>query len=93
MTENRIFNYDDNPAVVEDFDRLPRMFIPGYDASHAMAAVLLQLSKGDTGDIFAIGASASAELEASTVRDGLGRPIVMALIRRYPPETFGPIKP
>jgi tRNA (cmo5U34)-methyltransferase len=62
MTENHIFNYDDNPAVVEDFDRLPRMFIPGYDASHAMAAVLLQLNIGDTGVILAVGAGGGAEL-------------------------------
>lgn len=62
MTETRSFNYDENPAIVEDFDRLPRMFIPGYDASHNMAAVLLQLSIGDAGHILAVGAGGGAEL-------------------------------
>jgi tRNA (cmo5U34)-methyltransferase len=62
MTTTATFNYDDNPAIVEDFDRLPRIFIPGYDASHVMAAVLLQLGIGNTGHILAVGAGGGAEL-------------------------------
>lgn len=62
MSTPPILDYDQRPDIVEDFDRLPRMFIPGYDASHAMAATLLKLAIGDTSHILAIGAGGGAEL-------------------------------
>lgn len=53
---------DAKPEIVADFDRLPRLFMPGYDASHAMAAVLLQEDIGDAGHILAVGAGGGNEL-------------------------------
>jgi len=55
-------DYDANPEIVEDFDRLPRLFIPGYDASHAIAAVLLQEHISHTAHILAIGGGGGNEL-------------------------------
>jgi tRNA (cmo5U34)-methyltransferase len=56
------FDYDALPDVVADFGRLPRLFIPGYDASHAIAAVLLAETIGESGHILAVGAGGGAEL-------------------------------
>lgn len=62
MSTPQILDYDQRPDIVEDFDRLPRQFIPGYDASHALAATLLKLAIGAHGHILAIGAGGGAEL-------------------------------
>ena len=62
MNTPPILDYDQRPDIVEDFDRLPRQFIPGYDASHGMAATLLKLAIGERGHILAIGAGGGAEL-------------------------------
>lgn len=43
-------------------ERGPRWFIPGYDASHAMAAVLLKDRIGDNGRILVVGAGGGIEL-------------------------------
>lgn len=56
------FDHDAPPDIVADFDRLPRLFIPGYDASHANAAVLMAEAIGESGLILAIGAGGGAEL-------------------------------
>lgn len=34
-------DFDRNPAIVENYDQGPRWFMPGYDASHLIATVLL----------------------------------------------------
>ena len=62
MKAPSVLDYDANPEIVEDFDRLPRLFIPGYDASHAIAAVLLQEHISDSAHILAIGAGGGNEL-------------------------------
>ena len=41
------FVYDAHPDLVADFDAVPRMFIPEYDASHKMTGVLLQHAIGE----------------------------------------------
>ena len=48
--------------LVDNYDRMPRVFIPGYDASHAMVAALLLDTIGDRGRILLIGAGGGAEL-------------------------------
>jgi tRNA (cmo5U34)-methyltransferase len=50
-------------AVAEGYaERGPRWFIPGYDASHAMAAVLLTDRIGPSGRILVVGAGGGVEL-------------------------------
>jgi hypothetical protein len=56
------FDYDALPYIDADFDRLPRLFIPGYHASHAIAAVLLAEVIGESGHTLAIGAGGGGEL-------------------------------
>jgi len=56
------FDFDRNPAVTENYERGPRWFVPGYDASHAMAAVLLRDRIGDQGHIMVVGAGGGVEL-------------------------------
>src|SRR5208337_2677345 len=60
MTEQ--FDFDHNPVVTENYERGPRWFVPGYDASHAMAAVLLHDRIGDDGHILVVGAGGGLEL-------------------------------
>jgi tRNA (cmo5U34)-methyltransferase len=60
MTEQ--FDFDRNPTVAENYERGPRWFVPGYDASHAMAAVLLRDRIGDQGHIMVVGAGGGVEL-------------------------------
>src|SRR5271167_922097 len=60
MTEQ--FDFDRNPVVTENYERGPHWFVPGYDASHAMAAVLLHDSIGDDGHILVVGAGGGVEL-------------------------------
>jgi tRNA (cmo5U34)-methyltransferase len=56
------FDFDQNPRLSDNYDREPRWFIPGYDASHAMAAVLLRDLVGEVGRILVIGAGGGIEL-------------------------------
>jgi len=56
------FDFDQNPTLTDNYDRGPRWFIPGYDASHAMAAVLLRDRIGEVGRILVIGAGGGIEL-------------------------------
>lgn len=60
MTEQ--FDFDRNPALTENYERGPRWFVPGYDASHAMAAVLLHDRIGEDGRILVVGAGGGVEL-------------------------------
>lgn len=54
--------FDRNPALSDDYEQGPRWFIPGYDASHAMAAVLLRDRLGEQGRILVVGAGGGVEL-------------------------------
>jgi tRNA (cmo5U34)-methyltransferase len=56
------FHFDLNPALTDNYDRAPRWFIPGYDASHGMAAVLLRDRIGENGRILVVGAGGGIEL-------------------------------
>lgn len=55
-------DFDTHPDLVDNYDRMPRLFNPGYDASHAMAAALLIESMADDAQILLIGAGGGAEL-------------------------------
>jgi len=54
--------FDRNPALSDNYERAPRWFVPGYDASHAMAAVLLRDRIGEQGHILVVGAGGGVEL-------------------------------
>lgn len=54
--------FDRCPALSEAYEQGPRWFVPGYDASHAMAAVLLRDRIGDAGRILVLGAGGGVEL-------------------------------
>src|ERR1700758_5584070 len=56
------FDFDQNPTLTDNYDQGPRWFIPGYDASHAMAAVVLRDHLGEVGRILVIGAGGGIEL-------------------------------
>ena len=45
------FDFDTNPDLFNDYERTPEMFIPGYHASHAMAATLLRDAIGGRGRV------------------------------------------
>jgi len=60
MTDENYFDRD--PALSDNYERAPRWFVPGYDASHAMAAVLLRDRKGEHGRILVVGAGGGVEL-------------------------------
>jgi tRNA (cmo5U34)-methyltransferase len=55
-------DFDRNRALSDNYEQRPRWFIPGYDASHAMAAVLLRDRIGDRGRILVVGAGGGVEL-------------------------------
>ncbi len=55
-------DFDRNPALSDNYEQAPRWFIPGYDASHAMAAVLLRDRIGERGRILVVGAGGGVEL-------------------------------
>ena len=55
-------DFDRNPALSENYERAPRWFVPGYDASHAMAAVLLRDRISEHGHILVVGAGGGVEL-------------------------------
>jgi tRNA (cmo5U34)-methyltransferase len=54
--------FDQNRSLSVNYEQGPRWFIPGYDASHVMAAVLLRDRIGDRGRILVIGAGGGVEL-------------------------------
>ncbi len=54
--------FDRTPELSADYERGPRWFIPGYDASHAISAVLLRDRIGDAGRILVVGAGGGVEL-------------------------------
>jgi tRNA (cmo5U34)-methyltransferase len=56
------FDFDRNPLAARAYERGPRWFVPGYDASHAMAAVLLRDRLGEEGHILVVGAGGGVEL-------------------------------
>src|SRR5690349_18927125 len=60
MTQENYF--DRNPTLSDNYERAPRWFVPGYDASHAMAAVLLRDRIGDQARILVVGAGGGVEL-------------------------------
>jgi len=59
-TEAALFDRD--RALSASYEQGPRWFVPGYDASHVMAAVLLRDRIGDRGRILVIGAGGGVEL-------------------------------
>jgi tRNA (cmo5U34)-methyltransferase len=58
------FDFDANPDFVAEYDRGPPLFIPGYAASHTMAAAVLIDRIGPTGDILVVGAGGGIEIAA-----------------------------
>jgi tRNA (cmo5U34)-methyltransferase len=54
--------FDRNPALSDNYERAPRWFVPGYDTSHAIAAVLLRDRIGEHGRILVLGAGGGVEL-------------------------------
>src|SRR6516165_7556482 len=60
MTQDTYF--DRNSTASDDYPQGPRWFVPGYDASHAMAAVLLRDRIGEHGQILVVGAGGGVEL-------------------------------
>jgi tRNA (cmo5U34)-methyltransferase len=54
--------FDRDPSLAANYERGPRWFVPGYDASHAMAAVLLRDRIGERGQILIVGAGGGVEL-------------------------------
>lgn len=55
-------DFDRNPALSENYERAPRWFVPGYDATHAIAAVLLCDRIGEHGHSLVVGAGGGVEL-------------------------------
>lgn len=54
----------DNPEAVAAYEQGPRWFVPAYEASHDMAAVLLQEFVPGSGHILVVGAGGGIELAA-----------------------------
>ena len=54
--------FDRNPALTENYERAPRWFVPGYDVSHEIAAVLLRDRIGERGRILIVGTGGGVEL-------------------------------
>ena len=59
-------DFDRNRGVSDNYEQRPHWFIPGYDASHAMAAVLLRDRIGDRGRILVVRAGGGVELAVFT---------------------------
>ena len=55
-------DFDRNRTLSVNYEQAPRWFVPGYDASHAMAAVLLRDRIGERGRILVVGAGGGVEL-------------------------------
>lgn len=56
------FDFDKMPGLAEGYERGPRWFVPGYDASHVMAATLLSDRIGERGRVLVLGAGGGVEL-------------------------------
>jgi tRNA (cmo5U34)-methyltransferase len=55
--------FDRERTLSDDYERVPRWFVPGYDASHALAAVLLRDRLGDApARLLVVGAGGGVEL-------------------------------
>jgi tRNA (cmo5U34)-methyltransferase len=54
--------FDRDPGLSASYEQGPRWFVPGYDLSHALAAVLLRDQVGDRGRILVVGAGGGVEL-------------------------------
>jgi tRNA (cmo5U34)-methyltransferase len=54
----------DNPEAVSAYEQGPRWFVPAYEASHDMAAVLLQEFLPEQGHVLVVGAGGGIELAA-----------------------------
>jgi tRNA (cmo5U34)-methyltransferase len=54
--------FDRDRALSASYEQGPRWFIPGYDVSHAIAAVLLRDRIGERGRILVVGAGGGVEL-------------------------------
>jgi tRNA (cmo5U34)-methyltransferase len=54
--------FDRERGLSRNYECGPRWFIPGYDASHAMAAVLLRERAGERARILVVGAGGGVEL-------------------------------
>lgn len=63
-TTTNFFDFDKDPAIAQNYEQGPRRFIPGYDASHAMAAALLLDRIGERGRVLVLAAGGGAELLA-----------------------------
>ncbi len=63
MSQPPNFDFDANPDHVRDYDRNVRLFMPAYDASHAIASVILRETVPAGGHILAIGAGGGREVE------------------------------
>ena len=55
-------SFFEKPGVADTYEQGPRWFIPGYDASHAMAAVMLRDRLGEHAEILVFGAGGGVEL-------------------------------
>lgn len=58
------FDFDANPDFVAEYDRGPPMFMPGYAASHVMAASVLVDRIGADADLLVVGAGGGVEIAA-----------------------------
>ena len=58
------FDFDNNPDFVAQYDRGPPMFMPGYAASHVMAATVLIDRIGPDADVLIVGAGGGIEIAA-----------------------------
>jgi tRNA (cmo5U34)-methyltransferase len=56
------FDFDKMPAIAESYEHGPRRIVPGYDASHAMAATLLADRIDARGRVLVLGAGGGVEL-------------------------------
>jgi tRNA (cmo5U34)-methyltransferase len=58
------FDFDKQPALSDNYERGPTWFVPGCEASHAMAATLIDDRIGERGRILVLGAGGGLELRA-----------------------------
>jgi hypothetical protein len=73
-------DFDRNPALSDNYERAPRWFVPGYDASHAMAAVLLRDRIGERGHILVLGAGAASSCRY-LLRNAKTGPLLQSILR------------
>lgn len=58
------FDFDKDPSLARDYEQGPRRIVPGYDASHLMAATLLLDRIDPHGRVLVLGAGGGIELHA-----------------------------